>query len=1227
MSISLNTLWEDLCNRQDEESFVAFYEATKRLVYTIGLRVLRNEEDAADATQAAYCRLLIAARKAESTDCDDAQVFVARHAFREAENLKKRRDRRGRRELAVDPLPPLVFAGPSPGEVAVAHELRARVETLIHTLPEQYRMVLFLRFFHGLSQKEIAGVLQIPVATAASRIARGVKRLRPLFRRAGLGEVSLVLAALIGEACWFDPPAALAASVVFARGLEMGGSDAVGGGAAASAGTPPTGGLTWTTVAAGVILALSVGIWIVPRFWGQGSSSPTTASPVRPQDPPSAAPFPTPGPPLSSSADSADPSVGGTVDGLIGVTDWSGRAAVAAAVTVDYSTATLTLQTDAQGSLRFEVPAETAWRVEARNANGIARADAAGSRAGSVVWVPLALRNEAILRGRIVDPEGEGLSDVRMVALVDGIDPSSASAASGDTKATRLRTLGEFIGDGGTIAGRIRRVGQAAECDCPEFYRTIAVGLDNGENGELYVAGEGVTDGAGRYEMKPLLAGSLAIMAISDRESSILAPLPRRVSVAPDHDVGGLDFTVAPATYLEGRIQDPDGKPIKGAWITGNLLEPGNNEASRAARTSSSIDGTFILGSVPFERFIEELIVEHPDYAEARLDQVDPFGGPVVVTLTPHERILLVAVDGDTGLPVKKYRYRILKKTHMGYTSDLSGRNGHVVSDPKGEVLLRGIEGEDLIAQIVALDAGGTPTGPRGARAFSLLDSATSGRVEVTVLEPKYIRGTVRRIDGTNVSGAVLATERMNDSTTFAPISRVPDFDAGPVESSEDGQFALGPLMPGRYTLDVSKDGQRPANRPVVTVPNEGEPEAIEVRLDATGVILGRVTYRGGGPVSGGKLWAAANYPGSVVYDRFSMSTDETGWYRLDGLPNGSYQVGVDGERGHQSTAVENGEEERIDFELVASVQLTGSIRVSGGEALDSSIPGRFHFMPKDGGERVDLYPRSGQYVTSVKPGAYYFTAGELPKEWWVRTTPDLAGGLVKEFVVEEKPEEQRRDFEVVLSSVLAVVDAPDDEPFRPGSIELSQRYSGSIRERMAYLHLSRPTGVFEPLCPGEYKARFRSDDGTWMAESRWETVHGGKNNTIVLFPQEDRTIHRLGGWSAQALHTTSLPHTQTVRIRFDASWAILENGTYTVFFDYESGPKGIRIEEVLLLLNDAPIGRDTHSGWAGLQEFGIYYTFSVSEVANSASVSVEAAIVAEPEAESTGSIYLYRNE
>lgn len=69
---------------------------------------------------------------------------------------------------------------PGPEACALAAEQGSEVAAALAQLGEEYRTVLLLRFYQGLSLNEIAEALQIPLGTVKWRLSMGVHRLRAI---------------------------------------------------------------------------------------------------------------------------------------------------------------------------------------------------------------------------------------------------------------------------------------------------------------------------------------------------------------------------------------------------------------------------------------------------------------------------------------------------------------------------------------------------------------------------------------------------------------------------------------------------------------------------------------------------------------------------------------------------------------------------------------------------------------------------------------------------------------------------------------------------------------------------------------------------------------------------------------------------------------------------------------------------------------------------------------
>jgi RNA polymerase sigma-70 factor (ECF subfamily) len=78
-------------------------------------------------------------------------------------------------ELADGPCP-----NPGPHEVAADREYAQRLRNAVQSLSEDRREIVLLRFYSGLTFKEIAGILGCPLGTAATRLRKALTELREM---------------------------------------------------------------------------------------------------------------------------------------------------------------------------------------------------------------------------------------------------------------------------------------------------------------------------------------------------------------------------------------------------------------------------------------------------------------------------------------------------------------------------------------------------------------------------------------------------------------------------------------------------------------------------------------------------------------------------------------------------------------------------------------------------------------------------------------------------------------------------------------------------------------------------------------------------------------------------------------------------------------------------------------------------------------------------------------
>jgi RNA polymerase sigma-70 factor, ECF subfamily len=167
------------CKAGDEQAWKELVEATHREVYTLCLRILRDPDDAAEATQDAYLK----AWRALKGFRGDAMftTWLYRVAANTAISKHRSRKRRRAHETGVgDELLGQMAASGSTESTAGARLEIADLERALAVLPDHYRSAVVLRDVYGLSIDEIASQLKISETAAKVRVHRGRKKLKEM---------------------------------------------------------------------------------------------------------------------------------------------------------------------------------------------------------------------------------------------------------------------------------------------------------------------------------------------------------------------------------------------------------------------------------------------------------------------------------------------------------------------------------------------------------------------------------------------------------------------------------------------------------------------------------------------------------------------------------------------------------------------------------------------------------------------------------------------------------------------------------------------------------------------------------------------------------------------------------------------------------------------------------------------------------------------------------------
>ncbi|MBF4161152.1 ECF RNA polymerase sigma factor SigK [Nocardioides acrostichi] len=162
--------------RGDQQAFAELYDATSSRVYGLALRIVRDSAQAEEVAQEAFLEVWrTAARFDERQGSPISWLLTLTHRravdrVRSAEASSRRDTTYHHRNQAT----------PHDATAEAAHaSLEARrVRSALDSLTAVQREAVELAYFGGYTHTEVAGLLELPVGTAKTRIRDGLIRLR-----------------------------------------------------------------------------------------------------------------------------------------------------------------------------------------------------------------------------------------------------------------------------------------------------------------------------------------------------------------------------------------------------------------------------------------------------------------------------------------------------------------------------------------------------------------------------------------------------------------------------------------------------------------------------------------------------------------------------------------------------------------------------------------------------------------------------------------------------------------------------------------------------------------------------------------------------------------------------------------------------------------------------------------------------------------------------------------
>jgi RNA polymerase sigma-70 factor (ECF subfamily) len=166
-----------LLREQPAIGVARLYDRFSRLVYSVALRVVQDHGAAEEITQDVFLRCWSSIERYQTQRGSLVSWLLAIAHHRSIDELRSRRGKNQRRELPETHLATRAADEPALDEALLRDEVRGVLEEL----PPAQREVIELVFWGGLTRRETADRLGVPLGTVHTRLRLGMDKLRERF--------------------------------------------------------------------------------------------------------------------------------------------------------------------------------------------------------------------------------------------------------------------------------------------------------------------------------------------------------------------------------------------------------------------------------------------------------------------------------------------------------------------------------------------------------------------------------------------------------------------------------------------------------------------------------------------------------------------------------------------------------------------------------------------------------------------------------------------------------------------------------------------------------------------------------------------------------------------------------------------------------------------------------------------------------------------------------------
>ncbi len=162
--------------RGDQVAFAELYDATQARVFGLAVRVVRDPAQAEEVTQEAFLEVWRTATRFDA-DKGSALSWLMTICHRKSVDRVRSAEASTRRDTSYHQQNHTVDTDTT-ADAAQASMEAQRVRSALTSLTDVQREAIELAYFGGYTHTEVAGILDLPVGTAKTRIRDGLIRLR-----------------------------------------------------------------------------------------------------------------------------------------------------------------------------------------------------------------------------------------------------------------------------------------------------------------------------------------------------------------------------------------------------------------------------------------------------------------------------------------------------------------------------------------------------------------------------------------------------------------------------------------------------------------------------------------------------------------------------------------------------------------------------------------------------------------------------------------------------------------------------------------------------------------------------------------------------------------------------------------------------------------------------------------------------------------------------------------